>query len=100
MPRLEGVYLTHKADGLVVLGIAVRDSEANVRALVRDVGVTYPIALDEPGEIAGMYRAFALPVQDWVDRDGVVRGWEFGELPPDQYDPMLATILASPRPTR
>jgi len=100
MPRLEGVYLTHKADGLVVLGVAVRDSEAHVRAFVREIGVTYPIVLDEPGDVAGTYRAFALPVQYWVDPDGVVRGWEFGELPLDQYDPSLAKILASPSPTR
>jgi len=99
IPRLEGVYLTHKADGLVVLGVAVRDSEANIRAFVREVGVMYPIVLDEPGDVAGRYRALALPVQYWVDRDGVVRGWEFGELPPDQRDPSLAKILAAPSPS-
>lgn len=100
MPRLEGAYVTHRADGLIVLGVAVRDSESDVRAFVREVGVTYPIVLDEPGDVATRYRAFALPVQYWVDRDGVVRGWEFGELPPDQYESSLASILASPLPTR
>jgi hypothetical protein len=43
--------------------------------------------------------AFALPLQYFIDRDGVVRGWEFGELPLDQYDPSLVRILASPLPT-
>jgi thiol-disulfide isomerase/thioredoxin len=100
MPRLEGVYLAHVVDGLVVLGVGVRDSESNIRAFVREVGVTYPIVLDEPGDVAGRFRAFALPVQYFIDHDGVVRGWAFGELPLDQYDPSLAKILASPSPTR
>lgn len=98
MPRLEGVYLSHEADGLVILGVAVRDAPADAGAFVKVVGVTYPIVLDEPGDIADVYRAVALPVQYWIDRDGIVRGWAFGELPLDQYDLSLATILPSPSP--
>jgi thiol-disulfide isomerase/thioredoxin len=96
MPRLEGVYLTHVADGLVILGVAVHDSPADAGAFVKEVGVTYPIVLDEPGKVADQFRAVALPVQYWLDRDGIVRGWAFGELPLDQYDPSLAKILPGP----
>jgi len=96
MPRLEGVYLSHATYGLVILGVAVRDSPADAWAFVKEVGVTYPIVLDEPGKVADRYRAVALPVQYWLDRDGIVRGWAFGELPLDQYDPSLAKILPGP----
>ncbi|MDQ6795127.1 MAG: TlpA family protein disulfide reductase [Chloroflexota bacterium] len=93
MPRLEGVYLNHATDGLVILGVAVRDSPANAAAFAKEVGVTYPIVLDVPGKVGDQYHAVALPVQYWIDRDGIVRDWAFGELPPDQYDPALAKIL-------
>jgi peroxiredoxin len=93
MPRLEGAYLTHAKDGLVILGVAVRDSPADAGAFAKEVGVTYPIVLDVPGKIGDQYHAVALPVQYWLDRDGIVRDWAFGELPPDQYDPALAKIL-------
>ena len=93
MPRLEGVFVNHEPDGLIILGIAVRDAPVDARAFVKEVGVTYPIVLDEPGKVADRYGAVALPVQYWIDRDGVVRGWAFGELPLDQYDPSLARIL-------
>ena len=85
--------MNHEPDGLIILGIAVRDAPADARAFVKEVGVTYPIVLDEPGKVADRYGAVALPVQYWIDRDGVVRGWAFGELPLDQYDPSLARIL-------
>jgi peroxiredoxin len=93
MPRLEGVFLDHESVGLVILGVAVQDAPANAGALVEEVGVTYPIVLDEPGKVADRYGPVALPVQFWIARDRVVRGWAFGELPIDQYDPALAKIL-------
>lgn len=98
MPRLQGVFLRHEADGLVILGVAVKDAPADARAFVKEVGVTYPIVLDEPGQVADRYGAVALPVQYWLDRDGIVRGWAFGELPLDQYDPALAKILPAGSP--
>ena len=98
MPRLEGVYLSHVADELVILGVAVRDSPADAGAFVKEVGVTYPIVLDEPGNVADRYHAVALPVQYWIDRAGIVRGWAIGELSPDQYDASLAKILSQPTP--
>jgi cytochrome c biogenesis protein CcmG, thiol:disulfide interchange protein DsbE len=101
MPRLEGSFLSHEADGLVILGVAVRDSPADARAFVKKVGVTYPIVLDEPGMIADQYRAVALPVHYWIDRDGIVRGWAIGELQLDQYESSLAKVLpvGSPAPS-
>ncbi len=78
MPRLEGVFLDHESVGLVILGVAVQDAPANA---------------GEPGKVADRYGPVALPVQFWIARDRVVRGWAFGELPIDQYDPALAKIL-------
>lgn len=96
MPRLEGVYVSHAKDGLVILGAAVRDSPADAAAFVKEVGVTYPIVVDVPGKVGNEYHAVALPVQYWLDRDGIVRDWSSGELPLDQYDPALAKILPGP----
>ena len=98
MPRLEGFYLQHEADGLVILGVGVRDSPENMRAYAGEVGVTYPIVVDVDGRIADTYQALALPVHYWIDRDGVVRDWAFGELPPDLLAASLQTILGSPAP--
>ena len=98
MPRLEGFYLEHKADDLVILGVGVRDSPETMRAYAEEVGVTYPIVVDGEGAIADTYQALALPVHYWIDRNGVVRDWAFGELPPDLLAASLEMILASPAP--
>jgi peroxiredoxin len=96
MPRLEGFYLDHQSDDLVVLGVGVRDSADAMRTYASEVGVSYPIVVDGDGAVANEYQALALPVHYWIDRDGVVRDWAFGELPPDLLATSLATILAPP----
>ena len=93
MPRLEGFYLEHQAEGLVILGIGVRDSADGMRAYADDLGVSYPIVVDGDGAVADSYRALALPVHYWLDRDGIVRDWAFGELPPDVLASSLQLIL-------
>lgn len=97
MPRLEGFYLQHRDDGLVILGVGVRDAPETMRAYAGEVGVTYPIVVDGDGAVADAYQALALPVHYWIDRDGIVRDWAFGELPRDLLASSLETIL--PRPT-
>lgn len=96
MPRIEGFWLEHQAAGLIVLGVGVRDSREAFRAYASEVAVTYPLAMDLDGKIAEQYRALALPVHYWIDRDGVVRDWAFGELPPDLLAASLGQILPSP----
>jgi peroxiredoxin len=93
MPRLEGLYLEHEGDDLVILGVGVRDSPESIRAYAGEVGVTYPIVVDGDGSVADLYRALALPVHYWIDREGIVRDWAFGELPPDLLAASLESIL-------
>jgi len=93
MPRIEGLYQEHQADGLVVLGVAVQDSREAVVAFVDEVGATYPIVSDTDGRVAAQYGALALPVHYWIDHGGIIRDWAFGELPPDLLAASLERIL-------
>ena len=93
MPRLEGFYLANHGRGLVVMGVGVRDSPESMRAYADQLGVTYPIVADGDGIVADQYRAVALPVHYWIDVDGFVRDWAYGELPPDALSISLEAIL-------
>lgn len=98
LPRLEGFHLDHADEGLVILGVGVRDSPESMRAYAGEVGISYPIVVDDDGTVADAYQALALPVHYWIDRDGIVRDWAFGELPPDLLASSLETILRQPSP--
>ena len=93
MPRLEGFYLANRGRGLVVMGVGVRDSPEGMRTYADELGVTYPIVVDGDGIVADQYQAVALPVHYWIDRDGFVRDWTYGEMPPDVLSASLETIL-------
>jgi peroxiredoxin len=93
MPRLEDFWVQWRAAGLVILGVGVKDTPERMREFVRIVGVDYPIVVDEDGSVAARYHAFALPVHYWIDREGIVGAWAFGELPPDALLDALRKVL-------
>ncbi len=93
MPRLEGMYLEHESEGLVVLGIAINDSRESARSFAGEVGATYPLGLDPDGAIARLYRGVGLPLNYWIERDGTIRDWAFGEVPPELMAAALEKIL-------
>ena len=98
MPRLEGFYLQHQRNGLVILGIGVQDSPESMRTYANEVGVSYPIVVDGDGTVANRFKAFALPVHYWIDAAGIVRDWAFGELPADLLAQSLESILGPGAP--
>ncbi len=53
MPDLQQVYDANQAGGLVLLGLNLtsQDSVAEARAFVKELRLTFPILLDETGEV-------------------------------------------------
>jgi peroxiredoxin len=75
MPAIESVYRSYKELGLVVVGVnlTAQDSKQEVLSFVKEVGVTFPIALDVNNVVGNLYRATALPTSFFIDRKGVIR---------------------------
>ncbi len=55
------------------MGVAISDTEDAAREFADSVGVTYPLGLDETGDIARAYRAVSLPTTFFIDREGIVK---------------------------
>jgi peroxiredoxin len=93
IPDLEAAYRAHQDDGFIVLGIASQDHPKIVELFVEDVGMTYPVVVDESGALMKKYRAAGLPVTVIVDRDGVIQIRHIGYLSAAQLDEYLAKVL-------
>jgi len=50
-PFFERMYRAHKSANITVLGIS-QDNAANTQAFLREYGVTFPVALDDPANYA------------------------------------------------
>jgi cytochrome c biogenesis protein CcmG/thiol:disulfide interchange protein DsbE len=71
-PHLEAVWQTYRERGVVVLGIAWSDVEADTRAFIADFDLTYPNAPDIGTRIGDDYLIRAVPETYIIDREGQV----------------------------
>lgn len=69
MPALEKLYQTYKDQGLMVLSVAVDDQREALDGFRRDLGITFPIALDEKGDVKNRYKITGYPETFLVDRE-------------------------------
>lgn len=96
MPGLQQAYDANKANGLVLLGINLTslDTVTAARAFVKELKLTFPILLDEKGEVSdGPYTVLGLPTSVFIDRAGVVRRIQIGAMTGSQIDEYVAAIL-------
>jgi len=94
LPDFDDAADKYQDRGLVVLGVAVRDSRDSIQRLVNLLGLTFPIGLDPAGAVAiERYRIPGLPVTVFVDRQGVVRKYWTGPIDADSLNRFIAQIL-------
>ncbi len=78
MPVLDRVYRDRREDGVVVLGVNHMETAAQVQRYLASLSLSFPILLDEQGEVGRAYRVRALPTTYFVDREGVIRDMVIG----------------------
>jgi peroxiredoxin len=79
-PALQAAYSKLADEGLVIIGVNVRQNErrgpegdTDVQRFVEQYGVTYPIALDDTGEVGRSYQVLPLPTSFFIDQSGTIR---------------------------
>ena len=90
IPELVSLYNEHKADGVVVIGIAVQSgSMEKVREFAESLDITYLIVSGnavEVGRVVLDYGGFqSIPTTFLIDRDGRVRGYYVGPRPKETF---------------
>ena len=79
-PLFKSKLIDHAADGLVVVGILMADPPDLARAFIVEEGATWQTVEDPEGAIKGAYRVAARPQTYFIDREGVLRSIQIGEL--------------------
>ena len=93
-PLLAAALRAHADDGLAIVGVLFKDEPEPARRFVAAEGVDWPTLLDPDGRLADAYRVVAPPQSYFVDRSGVIRSIQIGELLESDLERQLPAILA------
>ncbi len=79
-PLLKAKLEEHAADEFVVVGILTYDPADLARTFIAEQGATWATVDDPGGTIRQAYRVTARPQSYFIDRDGILRSIQIGEV--------------------
>ena len=91
MPTLERLHSLLGSQGLTVLAVAVDDTEVALNAAQKELGLSFPILLDQNGKVRDQFKVQGYPETFIVDRSGKL------VLFADPYDNEPKVRLVGPR---
>jgi cytochrome c biogenesis protein CcdA/thiol-disulfide isomerase/thioredoxin len=98
LPYIKAWNEKYKDSGLVIIGVHTPEfpfekDESNVRKAVRDLGITYPVAMDNDYRIWRNFNNEYWPAHYFVDATGKIRYHHFGEGGYDESETWIRSLL-------
>jgi cytochrome c biogenesis protein CcdA/thiol-disulfide isomerase/thioredoxin len=99
LPYIKAWDAKYRGSGLVIIGVhtpefAFEKDLANVQKAVRDLGITYPVALDSRYAVWNGFENHYWPAHYFFDAQGRLRGHHFGEGEYDETEKQIQALLA------
>lgn len=95
-PLLKTKLAQHAADGLAIVGVLTFDPPAPARDFIAAYGATWPTVEDPAGAIRTAYRVAARPQTYFIDRGGILRAIQVGEVTDAEFERQYALIAGAP----
>lgn len=92
MPALVKTYQANR-DKLDIIGVDINDQPGEVRDFISQLNVTYPIVIDNTGDMVYKYRVVGRPTSIFVNKEGVITGVVPGETTPPVLEEQLGKVL-------
>ncbi|ADV82392.1 cytochrome c biogenesis protein DipZ [Terriglobus saanensis] len=98
LPYLKAWNEKYKDSGLIILGVHTPEfpfekDESNVRKAVHDLGVTYPVVMDNDYSIWRNFHNEYWPAHYFIDATGKIRFHHFGEGNYDESEKWIRELL-------
>jgi cytochrome c biogenesis protein CcdA/thiol-disulfide isomerase/thioredoxin len=99
LPYVKSWYAKYKDHGLVVIGVhapefAFEEDPGNVRRAVKDLGIAYPVAMDDDYAIWQAFNNQYWPAHYFIDAAGRIRAHHFGEGDYEGSEQIIRRLLA------
>jgi cytochrome c biogenesis protein CcmG/thiol:disulfide interchange protein DsbE len=99
LPALQSAYQRFHDQGVILLGVNVRESAEAVQNFAPQFGLTFPLLLDQDGAVSERYQVRGTPTTVFLDAEGIVRARHVGPLTEDQFAEYVTPLLTA-RPPR
>jgi cytochrome c biogenesis protein CcmG, thiol:disulfide interchange protein DsbE len=91
-PLMKAKLAEHGGDGLAIVGVLTDDPVEPARSFVTQYGATWPTITDPDKALKSAYRVAGRPQTYFVDRSGVLRSIQIGEMQDADFEHNYALI--------
>jgi cytochrome c biogenesis protein CcmG/thiol:disulfide interchange protein DsbE len=91
-PLFKDKLAAHASDGLVIVGVLMYDPPAPAKDFIAQYGASWATVDDPSGAIRGAYRVAARPQTYFIDREGVLRSIQVGQVTDAEFERQYALI--------
>lgn len=98
MPHLQETHVSRADDEVVVLGVNLTKREPNrdeISAFMEEFGLTFPVVLDEVGDVATLYEVRGQPASVFIAPDGIINTVFYGPVTEQFIDERVEEMLSS-----
>jgi cytochrome c biogenesis protein CcmG/thiol:disulfide interchange protein DsbE len=95
-PALERGWRAWRERDVVVIGVAIQDTEEKARKFMGDFGLSFPVAPDQGGHVSIDYGVYGVPETFFIDRKGRIRVKHVGAVTDDVFRSTVETLTAEP----
>jgi cytochrome c biogenesis protein CcmG, thiol:disulfide interchange protein DsbE len=91
-PLFKDKLAEHADSGLAIVGVLMFDAPAPAQDFIEQYGATWPTVDDPTGSIRAAYRVAARPQTYFIDRAGILRSIQVGQLTDAEFERQYAVI--------
>jgi cytochrome c biogenesis protein CcmG, thiol:disulfide interchange protein DsbE len=91
-PLFKEKLAEHARDNLAIVGVLINDPPEPARDFVTAMGATWPTVIDPTRSIRNAYRVAGWPQTYFIDKDGILRAIQIGEVTEAVFDRQYASI--------
>jgi cytochrome c biogenesis protein CcmG/thiol:disulfide interchange protein DsbE len=93
-PLLERAWRDYRRDGVVFVGVNLRDSRTDARRFVEEFDITYPIVRDENQKLANELGVYGLPETVFIDHEWRLLATIAGQSQDDQRQTVVLGAIS------
>ncbi|MBD8071450.1 redoxin domain-containing protein [Bacillus sp. PS06] len=95
MPHMQSFYEDQKGGNVEILAVNLTNAERQkdaVDAFVKEYKLSFPILLDQNGEVGEAYRVFTIPTSLFIDSNGIIVKKMIGPMDKQMMEEMITSF--------